>query len=122
MRYAWTWRIKPDQIDEYVRMCRDPWPEIMKEHAAAGIHDYSIYREGDRFFYTFACDDVEAAFRYLAASEPFQRWNAITSNMKEGSFDCLVGDFIFFVIKRSCLKSFTTHKRSPPPINLTKEN
>jgi L-rhamnose mutarotase len=59
----------------------------MKEHAAAGIRDYSIYREGDRFFYTFACDDVEAAFRYLAASEPFQRWNAITSNMKEGSFD-----------------------------------
>ena len=47
MRYAWTWRIKPDQIDEYVRMCRDPWPEIMKEHAAAGIRDYSIYREGD---------------------------------------------------------------------------
>lgn len=87
MRYAWTWRIRPDRLDEYVRMHREPWPEIMREHSAAGISDYSIYRDGNRFFYTFECDDVEAAFRYLAESEACQRWNAITSTMVEGSFD-----------------------------------
>lgn len=87
MRYAWTWRIKPDRIDEYVCMHREPWPEIMREHSVAGISDYSIYREGSQFFYTFECDDVKAAFRYLAASESCQRWNEITSTMVEGSFD-----------------------------------
>ena len=69
MRYAWTWRIKPNRIDEYVRMHKEPWPEIMREHSAAGIRDYSIHRDGNQFFYTFECDAVEAAFRYLAASD-----------------------------------------------------
>ena len=87
MRYAWTWRIKQDRIEEYVCMHREPWAELMQEHSAAGISDYSIYRDGNRFFYTFECEDVEAAFRYLAASEPCQRWNEITSAMVEGSFD-----------------------------------
>ena len=87
MRYAWTWRIKPDRIEEYVCMHREPWAELMREHSAAGISDYSIYRDGNRFFYTFECEDVEAAFRYLSASEPCQRWNEITSAMVVGSFD-----------------------------------
>ena len=51
MRYAWTWRIKPNRIDEYVRMHKEPWPEIMREHSAAGIRDYSIHRDGNQFFY-----------------------------------------------------------------------
>lgn len=68
-------------------MHRKPWPEIRREHSEAGIRDYSIYRDGTRFFYTFECEDVEEAFRYLAASEPCQRWNAVTSRMVENSFD-----------------------------------
>ena len=27
-RYAWTWTIKEDQVDEYVRMHLNPWPEV----------------------------------------------------------------------------------------------
>ena len=86
-RYAWTWNIKPESIDEYVRMHNDPWPEVLEEHARAGIRDYSIFRNGTQFFYTFACDDVELAFSRINDSEVCQRWNAITSRMVEGSFD-----------------------------------
>lgn len=78
-------------------MHRDPWPEIMREHSSAGIRNYSIYREGNRFFYTFECEDVEAAFRYLADSEACQRWNMITSNMVEGSFNLEQSDPIKFM-------------------------
>lgn len=86
-RYAWTWTIKDECIDEYVRMHLDPWPEVMAEHTKAGINDYSIFQKGNQFFYTFECADVEKAFNYLDESEICQKWNSITSKMVVGSFD-----------------------------------
>jgi L-rhamnose mutarotase len=86
-RYAWTWEIKNECLDEYVRMHLEPWPEIMKEHSAAGIRDFSIFQNANQFFYFFECDDLEKAFEYLSRSEACQRWNAITSEMVKGSFD-----------------------------------
>jgi len=86
-KYAWVWEIKPECIDEYVKMHLNPWPEIMEEHAKAGIRNYSIFRNGTQFIYTFECDDVKKAFDYLDNSEDCQRWNEITSKMVQGSFD-----------------------------------
>ena len=96
-RHAWTWKVKEDRLDEYVEMHLNPWPEILDEHSAAGIRNYSIFQNGNQFFYTFECDDVQAAFRYLDQSEPCQRWNAITSKMVEGSFDFATEEPIEFL-------------------------
>lgn len=86
-KFAWCWNIKEEFLDEYVRIHLDPWPEIMEEHTKAGIYNYSIFQNGNQFFYCFECDDVQAAFDYIDKSEVCQRWNAITSKMVEGSFD-----------------------------------
>ena len=86
-KFAWTWKIKEEDIEEYVRIHMDPWPEIMEEHTKAGIYNYSIFQNGNQFFYCFECDDVDKAFAYIAKSEVCNRWNAITSKMVEGSFD-----------------------------------
>lgn len=86
-KYAWTWNIKEDRLDEYVEMHLNAWQEVMEEHRNAGIRNYSIFQNGRQFFYVFECDDVERAFAYLDQSEACQRWNAITSQMVEGSFD-----------------------------------
>lgn len=86
-KYAWTWTVKEECLAEYVRMHKDPWPEIMAEHANAGIKNYSIFQNGRQFFYCFECDDVQAAFQYIAQSKACQKWNALTSKMVEGSFD-----------------------------------
>lgn len=86
-KYAWTWRVKPECVDEYVRMHLNPWPEILTEHSKAGIRNYSIFQNGNQFFYVFETDDVEKAFSYLAQNPECQRWNAITSKMIEESFD-----------------------------------
>lgn len=86
-KYAWTWRIKEEYLDEYVRMHENPWPEVLEEHKKAGIRNYSIFQNGNQFFYCFECDDVKAAFDYLSKSEICQKWNSITSKMVEGSFD-----------------------------------
>ena len=86
-KYAWTWKVKEEYLDEYVKMHENPWPEILEEHTKAGFKNYSIFQNGNQFFYCFECDDPEAAFAYTDKSEACQRWNAITSKMVEGSFD-----------------------------------
>lgn len=86
-KFAWNWFVKEEYLEEYVKMHLNPWQEIMEEHSAAGIKNYSIFQNGNQFFYCFECDDVEKAFAYIDQSEACQRWNALTSKMVEGSFD-----------------------------------
>lgn len=86
-KYAWTWNIKEEYLEEYVKMHLEPWSEILEEHSKAGIINYSIFQNGNQFFYCFECEDVEAAFAYIAKSDVCNRWNAITSKMVKGSFD-----------------------------------
>ncbi len=86
-KLAWTWTIKEEFLDEYVKMHLDPWNEILEEHSKAGIKNYSIFQNGNQFFYCFECDDIEAAFKYIDNSEICNKWNSITSKMVEGSFD-----------------------------------
>ncbi|MCM2532794.1 L-rhamnose mutarotase [Neobacillus ginsengisoli] len=86
-KMAWTWTIKDECLDEYLKMHIEPWPEIMEEHRKAGIKNYSIFQNGNQFFYCFECEDVETAFAYIAKSDVCNQWNAITSKMVKGSFD-----------------------------------
>lgn len=86
-RYAWTWKVKPEYLDEYVRMHLDPWQEILEEHKKAGISNYSIFQNGNQFFYIYECADPAAATKYMSTSEACKKWDAITSLMVEGSFD-----------------------------------
>ena len=96
-KFAWKWKIKEACLEEYVKMHLDPWQEIMEEHTAAGIFNYSIFQNGNEFFYCFQCDDVTKAFAYIDRSEACQRWNAITSTMVEGSFDFAKANPITFM-------------------------
>ena len=86
-KYAWTWKVKPECLDEYVEMHLNAWPDVLKAHSDAGIRNYSIFQNGNSFFYCFECDDVDAAFAFIDKNEACNRWNAITSKMVEGSFD-----------------------------------
>lgn len=86
-KHAWTWYVKEECLDEYVEMHLNAWPEILAEHTKAGYKNYSIFQNGNQFFYCYECDDVDAANAYIAQSEACNRWNAITSKMVVGSFD-----------------------------------
>ena len=57
-KFAWTWTIKKESLEEYVKMHLDPWQDVLEEHNKAGIKNYSIFQNGNQFFYVFACDDV----------------------------------------------------------------
>ena len=85
-KYAWTWTIKPEYVEEYVKMHKNPWPEIMEAHRKGGFKNYSIFRNGRQFFYVFECDDVDFARQYAAADEACRKWNDICMNMIEADF------------------------------------
>ncbi|MDR0719740.1 MAG: L-rhamnose mutarotase [Treponema sp.] len=81
-KYAWVWNIKPECVEEYVRLHLNPWPEIMKAHAEAGFKNYSIFQNGNQFFYEFECDgNPEAVFAAMEKNPDCIRWNNITSKM-----------------------------------------
>lgn len=96
-KYAWSWEIKEEYLDEYVNMHLNPWQDILNEHTKAGFRNYSIFQDGTKFFYCFECDDVNSAFKYIDNSEICKKWNAITSKMVKGSFDFAESEPIKFL-------------------------
>lgn len=77
-RYAFTLRVRPERLDEYLVRHSPVWPEMLTEIAAAGRRNYSIFldRERSELFGSYECDDEEAARDYLASSEVAGRWEA----------------------------------------------
>ena len=77
-RYAWTARLRPQKVQDYVRAHADAWPDVLAAITAAGIHDYSIWLFEDRVFAQYEVDgDHEEALRIEAADEATQRWRTL---------------------------------------------
>ena len=73
-RTAFVLRVRPDRIEEYVRAHEQVWPEMLEALRGAGIHNYTIFRDGNRVFGYFEADDLAAAERHLAQQEVSKRW------------------------------------------------
>jgi L-rhamnose mutarotase len=75
-RVAWTGRLRPDKIDEYVAAHAAVWPEMLAMIKAAGVRNYSIHRFEDRVFGYYECDDPAATAASMRDAEVTARWNA----------------------------------------------
>ena len=75
-RVAWTARLRPDRIEDYVKAHAEVWPDALAAISAAGIRDYSIWLFEDRVFAQYECDDPEEALRIEGAAEATVRWRA----------------------------------------------
>jgi L-rhamnose mutarotase len=75
-RIAFTLRVRPRSLDEYVERHSPVWPEMLEEIAASGRTNYSIFldRESSTLFGYYETEDDEAARAYLAASPVAARW------------------------------------------------
>lgn len=73
-RSAFVLRVRPGKVEEYVRAHREVWPELLDAIRAAGIRNYTIFRDGERMFGYFEADDLAAAGRRLAGEEVSARW------------------------------------------------
>jgi len=77
--------IKPEVVDEYERIHREVWPEVLATIAACNIHNYSIYRHGTLLFayFEYHGDDYAADMPKMAADPKTQEWWKITDPMQQ---------------------------------------
>jgi L-rhamnose mutarotase len=73
-RIAFRLRVQPDKLDEYKRLHREVWPELLADMHAAGYRNYSIFADGNELFGYLECDDWDAANAALAKSDANRRW------------------------------------------------
>ncbi len=73
-RVAFRLEVKAEQLEEYKRLHRQVWPELLADMRAASIRNYSIFAHGPQLFAYLECDDWDAALAALARSDANRRW------------------------------------------------
>lgn len=79
-RVAFRLWVRPEQLDEYKRLHREVWPELLRDLKNAGARNYSIFADGAELFGYLECDDREALNAALAQSDANRRWQAFMSD------------------------------------------
>jgi L-rhamnose mutarotase len=88
-RRAFTLRLKPDGLAEYVRQHDEIWPDLVAELKGQGISELTIFeRKGDLFVYCEATD-YEAMDR-VWASEVHDRWAKVMAPLIDVNADNMV--------------------------------
>jgi L-rhamnose mutarotase len=87
-RIAFIIRLKPgvDPV-EYKRRHDEIWPEMLGALRAAGLRNYSIFRDGLTLFAYVEVDDHERAQSILASDATNARWQAYMADMIDHDID-----------------------------------
>lgn len=79
-RVAFRIWVKPEMLEEYVRLHQEVWPDLLADMRAASIRNYSIFADGPELFGYLECDDWAAASAALAQSDANRRWQAFMAD------------------------------------------
>ncbi|MBR6523366.1 MAG: L-rhamnose mutarotase [Clostridia bacterium] len=73
IRYS---QLKPEKIEDYVNLHKEPWPELLALLSECGISNYSISLRGDEVFtyFEYVGEDYDADMEKLDASDVMQKW------------------------------------------------
>ena len=82
-RTAFVLQVRPDRLEEYLRAHQDVWPEMLDALRAAGVRNYTIFRDDNRMFGYFEADDLGAASEYLARQDVCTRWQDAMAELLE---------------------------------------
>ena len=83
-RSGFVLHVRPERIDDYVAAHAQVWPEMLDALRSAGIHNYTIFRDGNSVFGYFEADDLDAAAAHLATLEVSTRWQDAMAELLEG--------------------------------------
>lgn len=83
-RYAQVIGLKPDVVEEYIRIHAAVWPEVLKTIYDCNIRNYSIfYKDGLLYaYFEYIGTDFAADMRKMAADPKTQEWWKITDPMQ----------------------------------------
>ena len=77
--------IRPEHIEEYERIHREVWPEVLATIHACNIRNYSIFRYGNLLFayYEYIGPDYAADMARMAADPKTQEWWSVCMPMQQ---------------------------------------
>ncbi|WP_033338820.1 L-rhamnose mutarotase [Catenuloplanes japonicus] len=74
MRIALHSVVQPGTAEEYLRLHARVPDDLLPAFARAGIHDWTIWRSGERLFHLVDCDDWDAAVAVLDTEPANAAW------------------------------------------------
>ena len=79
-RYAQVIRVRPEMFEEYERLHRAVWPDVLRMIRECGIRNYSIfYRDGRLFsYFEYVGLDYAADMAKMAADPKTREWWKLT--------------------------------------------
>lgn len=79
-RYCFVIEINEDQMDDYVALHKNPWPETLKELKDAGADELIVYRYKNLSILFFECKDINELYRKWGATDTCAKWNERLKN------------------------------------------
>ncbi len=76
-RYGIFFKLKPGKADGYEKAHSEIWPEMREILDAAGMRNYSIWREGDMLFAYYEVKDRERMNKILSSSKVYKEWRLL---------------------------------------------
>lgn len=103
-RIGFLIKVRPEKLDEYLKLHSPIWPELAAELKAAGMRNYSLWLkpDGTEFGY-LECDDWNAVCAYLDKSEVHTRWQTLMQEFLETPVDAGAGGQPVEMLKMSFL-------------------
>ena len=85
-RVLFTFRVRPELLDEYAAAHAAVWPEMLQALHETGWHNYSIFTAPDGTVVGYVeCDDIDAARAGMAQRDVNARWQAAMSRFFDGA-------------------------------------
>jgi L-rhamnose mutarotase len=79
-RFGSVVRLRPETEQEYLRLHRAVWPDVLRQIEASGIRNYTIFlRDGVLFsYYEYVGEDHEADLAAMARDPATRDWWQLT--------------------------------------------
>ena len=84
-RFGQVLGVRPERAEEYERIHRAVWPEVLRTIHECNMRNYSIFRYGNLLFayFEYVGDDYEADMAAMAADAKTREWWDICEPMQE---------------------------------------
>ena len=88
-RFGQHAKLKPECIEEYIRLHAAAWPDVLAAITECNIRNYSIFIKGDVLFayFEYVGEDYHADMAKMAADPITQDWWKHTKPCFEGHLD-----------------------------------
>jgi L-rhamnose mutarotase len=84
-RFGSVIKVRPEKLEEYKKLHKNPWPEVNKMIKKCNIRNYSIYyRNGYLFsYFEYTGTDFKADMAKMADQPATQKWWKLTDPCQE---------------------------------------